>query len=125
MTTPTVIDKDKPQTELAAIEGELTPPKLLDTIKQYQEDWWSVWHDMLLSTDPLERKIAIQEYNKLQLRTMPNELSVKPSESSDGSIAMGVIMLPKRFVEDTQRPDIAEEIKNDLDEQAHQSLIEM
>lgn len=113
--TPTIIDKDK---ENITALTEVVTPKLLDTIKQYQTDWWEVWHDMLMSTDPLERKIAVQEYNKLQLRSMPNELSISPNTNSDGSIAMGVIMLPKRFTEDISSPEIQEEISKDFIEQA-------
>jgi hypothetical protein len=115
--TPTIIDKDAERLP-SSDTIEVVTPKLLDTIKQYQGDWWEVWHDMLMSTDPLERKIAVQEYNKLQLRSMPNELAITPGGNSDGSIAMGVIMLPKRFTEDISSPEIQEEISKDFIEQA-------
>lgn len=67
---------------------------LMEKIKAYSPMWWDEFHRMMEGEDPDLKKVAFQEFNKLQQKLMPQQLEVE----SDSLAAVGVIMLPKKML---------------------------
>ena len=44
-------------------------------IKRHTATWWEQIGQMMTSQDPGERKFALSEFNKLQVKALPQELS--------------------------------------------------
>jgi len=42
-----------------------------DNVKKHCPEWWEAWKKAMVSTDKDERKLAMQEFNKLQAKLMP------------------------------------------------------
>lgn len=63
--------------------------------KQYSPEWWDVVSKWLTQeTDNEFKKLAVVEFNKLQIKALPSDIKV----GSDGSIDVGVVVLPARTV---------------------------
>lgn len=44
-------------------------------IQEHTETWWTQIGEMMTSKNPGERKFALSEFNKLQVKALPQELS--------------------------------------------------
>lgn len=55
--------------------------QILTNIKTYMPEWWTEWKRMLRSKNKEERKVAMQEFNKLQIKVVPTDMNVNVSKS--------------------------------------------
>lgn len=51
-----------------------TTTYIKDRVYKHRKLWWETWEAMLTSDDENQRKVALIEYNKLQLRVLPTQL---------------------------------------------------
>lgn len=51
-----------------------------ERVFKYKEDWWKKWEEMLNGDDKDERRTALMEYNKLQCRILPTEITGQDGE---------------------------------------------
>jgi hypothetical protein len=72
------LDKDievlKEKKALAALAQGKTTTYIKDRVYKHRKLWWANWEAMMNSEDVSERKLALVEYNKLQLRVLPTQL---------------------------------------------------
>jgi hypothetical protein len=62
------------KTEVKAIEGSKSA-YIADKIFKYNTLWWANLTDMLTSPDKVERNTAMIEFNKLQCRVLPTQIT--------------------------------------------------
>jgi len=46
-----------------------------ENVEKYGEDWWSIWLIMLKGDDKKDRQIAMTEFNKLQAKMIPQDIT--------------------------------------------------
>lgn len=68
------IDILKEKKALAALAQGKTTTYIKDRVYKHRKLWWEAWEQMMNSDDITEKKIALIEYNKLQLRVLPTQL---------------------------------------------------
>ena len=73
--------------------------------RQYSPEWWKVISAWLTQEKDNEfKKIAVVEFNKLQIKALPTDLKIGP----DGGVDVGVILLPKRKSDEERTIEIPE-----------------
>ena len=74
--TPATIEEKEVVPQSHKIEPHVAH-LVLKNLKDVSEDWWGEIKQMLNSTNILDRKFAITEINKIQLKSMPTNLSAE------------------------------------------------
>lgn len=64
----------KERKALADLAQGKTTTYIKDRVYKHRKLWWATWEAMLTSDDENQRKVALIEYNKLQLRVLPTQL---------------------------------------------------
>lgn len=80
MVPQAIIEKEKPKKEVE-IKGtgrNISPyvaNLIITRLKDISEAWWAEINVLLHSTSALDRKFAVTEINKIQLKAMPNQIA--------------------------------------------------
>lgn len=48
--------------------------KVLENVKTYMPDWWKNWELLMNGEDKTDKKYAMTEFNKLQVKMMPQNM---------------------------------------------------
>jgi hypothetical protein len=52
-----------------------------EKVFKYADKWWEAWQEMMDSEDKNDRKVALAEYNKLQAKILPTEITGADGEN--------------------------------------------
>jgi len=64
-----------------------------ESLEKYSEDWWTQLHAMMMGDDKNDRKFAMSEFNKIQIKKIPQEqshtgeISVKWSNGDNDTVS--------------------------------------
>lgn len=73
-----------------------------EKVFKYNQEWWDTYREMKTSDDPLDRRLAFLEYNKLQQKVLPTQIS-----SEDGK---GIVVNVMKWGDDTPPDNITEQL---------------
>ncbi len=59
---------------------------IISNLKDISDQWWSEVRGMLNSKSAVDRKFAITEINKIQLKSMPNQIAAEEGTSINVNI---------------------------------------
>lgn len=83
----------KPAIKKSASDLNLFREQTLRNCKKYSPIWWDVVSTWLQQEENNEyKKLAVIEFNKLQVKALPTDLKLDPG----GDVDVGVIILPNR-----------------------------
>lgn len=52
--------------------------RIRKAIAEHTETWWTQIGEMMTSNDPSEQRFALSEFNKLQVKALPQQLTGDP-----------------------------------------------